>query len=343
MIKKEVKIGSSTITICVNASFQDIQNFGMKRNMVLIIDEDVYKKHKTKFESYLCIKVKAEERFKIQGTVDKIIERLIALNVDKSFMLVGVGGGIASDITGYVASIYKRGLSFGLIPTTILAMVDAAIGGKNGVNVGVFKNIVGTIYQPKFILYDYRFLDTLPRLEWINGFAEIIKHAVIGDESMFKELEGKNFEFYFENRKEIISLIEKNVAIKLSIVEKDETEKGDRYLLNFGHSFGHALENEYGLPHGSAVSIGMILAAKVSKIHTKFPTKEINRLAKLIEQYYLPVYMKFPSEKIMKTMENDKKADGDFIQFVLLKSIGVATVKKIPFAELRQLLPEIQG
>ncbi len=343
MIKKEVTIGSCKVAICNNDLFQNIQNFGNKKNMILVVDEIVYKKHKQKFDPYLCIKIKAEERYKTQATVDDIIKRLIVLNVDKSFILVGVGGGITSDITGYVASIYKRGLSFGLVPTTILAMVDAAIGGKNGVNVGVYKNMVGTIYQPKFILYDYRFLYTLPRLEWINGFAEIIKHAAIRDEDMFEDLEERNLDFYFDNRSEIISLIEKNVALKLNIVEKDETEKGDRYSLNFGHSFGHAIENECGLSHGNAVSIGMILAANVSKEYAKFPPKEIKRLSKLIEKYYLPVRMKLTIEKIMKTMKNDKKADGNFIKFVLLKSIGVSTVKKLSFEELEKLLPVIQG
>ena len=175
-------------------------------------------------------------------------------------MLVGIGGGVITDLTGYVAAIYMRGLSFGFVPTSILAMVDAAIGGKNGIDVGVYKNIIGTIRQPQFLLYDYSLLKSLPQSEWVNGFAEIVKHACIKDARLFNTLRQNSIRSYQRNSKELGALIKKNVHIKASVVQADEFEKGERRLLNFGHTLGHAIENIYKMPHGHAISIGMVAA-----------------------------------------------------------------------------------
>src|SRR5690606_852417 len=142
----------------------------------------------------------AGEQFKVQQTVNEVIEQLIHFGADRQTWLVGVGGGVVTDITGYVAATYMRGIRFGFVPTSILAMVDASIGGKNGIDVGVYKNIVGTIRQPSFLLYDYQFLKTLPETEWINGFAEIIKHACIKDVRMFNELAGRSITYFQKNK-----------------------------------------------------------------------------------------------------------------------------------------------
>ncbi|MBK5271304.1 MAG: 3-dehydroquinate synthase, partial [Bacteroidia bacterium] len=232
---------------------------------VLITDENVYNAHSNRFKGWNTIILKAGEEYKVQATVDAIIEQLIEMEADRKTTLVGVGGGVITDITGYTASVYMRGLRFGFIPTSILALVDASIGGKNGIDVGVYKNMVGIIRQPAFILHDLIFLNTLPQIEWENGFAEIIKHACIKDAAMFRHLEENSFKTYQNRKKSICELIQRNAIIKTKVVQNDEFEKGERRLLNFGHTLGHALENQYELLHGQAVSIGMTYACQISE------------------------------------------------------------------------------
>ena len=145
---------------------------------MLITDEKILLPHAAKFKGWNTVVLKSGEEFKTQETVDSLIDQLIEMGADRQTSLVGIGGGVITDITGYTASVYMRGLNFGFVPTSLLAMVDAAIGGKNGVDIGIYKNMVGTIRQPAFLLYDYSFLTSLPEKEWINGFAEIIKHGM---------------------------------------------------------------------------------------------------------------------------------------------------------------------
>jgi 3-dehydroquinate synthetase len=178
-----------------------------------------------------------------------------------------------------------------------LSMVDASIGGKNGIDTGVYKNMVGTIRQPGFILYDPRLLDSLPQAEWENGFAEVIKHGCILDSAMFRELENRSIRYYRTNKPALKALIERNAILKTRIVQKDEFEKNERRLLNFGHTLGHALENQYELSHGQAISIGMVFAAMVSEALSGF--KQTERLVSLLENYGLPIYAEFDKTKSM--------------------------------------------
>src|SRR5262249_54779473 len=156
--------------------------------------------------------------------------QLIEYNADRKTTLVGIGGGVVTDLTGYAAAVYMRGIRFGFVPTSILAMVDASIGGKNGIDVGLYKKLVCTIRQPEFLVYDYSFLKSLPKNEWVNGFAEIIKHSCIKDVALFKELEKNKLSFYQKNKPALAKLIQRNAAIKSAVVQKDEFEKGDRRL-----------------------------------------------------------------------------------------------------------------
>src|SRR5437762_1439968 len=176
---------------------------------VLITDENVYNAHSKRFKGWNVIVLKAGEENKVQATVDAVIEQLIEMEADRKTTLVGVGGGVITDITGYVASIYMRGLRFGFVPTSLLAMVDASIGGKNGIDVGVYKNMVGIIRQPKFLLYDVSLLKTLPDAEWQNGFAEIIKHACIKDAALFSILEKNDLPGFQKNKKLLSALVER--------------------------------------------------------------------------------------------------------------------------------------
>lgn len=193
MKKITYKFSNSSVDYYLAFGISYLKEIVDKKNTILITDENVYGHHEKRFKGWNTIVLKPGEEHKVQNTVDAVIEELIGMEADRKTTLVGIGGGVVTDITGYVASVYMRGIPFGFVPTSILAMVDASIGGKNGIDVGVYKNMVGVIRQPKFLLYDLAFLNTLPQSEWENGFAEIIKHACIKDAAMFRELESNSF------------------------------------------------------------------------------------------------------------------------------------------------------
>ncbi len=311
-----------------------------KKNTILITDENIFNHHLKKFKNYNTIVLKPGEKFKTQETIDSVIEQLLQFKANKTTTLIGVGGGVITDITGYVASIYMRGINFGFVPTTLLALVDASIGGKNGINKGVYKNMVGTINQPNFILQDLVFLNTLPQAEWQNGFAEIIKHACIKDAKMFYELQSNSVKYYISKKKELCLLIQKNTKLKSLIIEKDLYEKGERKLLNFGHTLGHALENQYQLSHGQAISIGMSFACKLSTEILGF--KQTNKVIDLLSQYELPTKATFNHNKVMQVLSMDKKREHDSVNFILLKKIGKAVIKKISLIELEETLKQFK-
>ena len=321
-----------------DAEFGYLEQIVSKQQTILITDENVFESHPQLFDGWQSIVLPAGEAHKQQATVDYIIGELIQKNADRNTFIVGVGGGVVTDITGYAASIYMRGLKFGFVPTTILAMIDAAIGGKNGVDVGIYKNLVGLIKQPEFLLFDYTLLKTLPHRQWINGFAEVIKHACIKDAEMFAMLEVESIESFQSDKNKLTALIEKNVQIKTSVVVNDEFEKGDRKLLNFGHTLGHAIENLYQLPHGHAVSIGMMAACKISAFVNNFPAADVEKIKTLLEKYHLPTEYVFDKEKIWGVLKMDKKKDSTSMNFILLNTIGHSIIQPIAMSELENLI-----
>jgi len=218
-------------------------------------------------------------------------------------------------------------------------MVDASIGGKNGIDIGVYKNLVGTIRQPEFLLYDNSLLKSLPKEEWTNGFAEIIKHAAIRDAALFRELEKNKPAFYQKDKAALSKLIRRNVVIKSTIVQKDEFEKGDRRLLNFGHTLGHAIENLYELSHGQAISIGMVMACIISEQFTDF--KGTDRVIAILKRYGLPTSAEFDVKQVMNVLRMDKKKVKESMNYVLLDKIGQAGVKVIPIVQLDKMLQSI--
>lgn len=306
---------------------------------VVITDENVFHHHKKRFKGWNAIVLAAGEEHKIQSTADAVIENLVSIGADRKTTLVGVGGGVITDLTGYIASIYMRGIRFGFVPTTLLAMVDASIGGKNGVDVGVYKNLVGNIRQPGFLLYDLIFLSTLPEAEWENGFAEIIKHACIRDLAMFKELEAESLRKYRKTRVPVCELITRNARLKSKIVKADEFETGERRLLNFGHTLGHALENQYELSHGQAISIGMAAAARLSAQLTGF--SETDRVLSLLDKYGLPVNADYDRDAAFDVLVKDKKNERGTMNYVLLQKIGKAIVQPIEINKLKKLLSAV--
>jgi 3-dehydroquinate synthase len=335
---KKVQFSTAATCIYFNAVFKNLHQIVNTKNAVFITDENVFAAHSTKFKNHNTIVLKAGEAFKTQATVDSIIQQLIGFEADRTTTLIGVGGGVVTDITGFVASTYMRGLPFGFVPTTLLALVDASIGGKNGIDIGVYKNIVGVTKQPQFILQDISFLKSLSNAEWQNGFAEIIKHAAIKNATMFAELQQKSIGYYQKSKAALTNLLEKNAGIKLKIVQQDEFEKADRKLLNFGHTLGHALENQYNLSHGQAISIGMTYAAEISTQLVGFKQKEI--LIQTLEKYSLPTYAKFNTGNVMQVLKMDKKRNQDFMNYVLLQKIGKGIVKPIGLKTLENILQQ---
>jgi 3-dehydroquinate synthase len=306
---------------------------------VLITDENVYNAHAKRFKGWDTIILKPGEEYKVQATVDAVINKLIEMEADRKTTLVGVGGGVVTDITGYVASVYMRGLKFGFVPTSILSLVDASIGGKNGIDVGAYKNMVGVIRQPAFILHDMVFPDSLPQVEWENGFAEIIKHACIKDAAMFAELERNSLRTYQGKQSIICNLIQRNAIIKTNVVQKDEFEKGERRLLNFGHTIGHALETQYELLHGQAIAIGMTYACHISEQLTGF--KQTEKVVRVLEKYNLPTYASFNKQKVFNVLKMDKKRERKEMNYVLLEKIGKGVVKSISLKQLEKIIQDL--
>ena len=338
MQKKRFLFSGKETLFYFDAEFSLLEKLVSKEKAIIVTDENLFQAHQRKLKGFNTIVLKPGEQFKVQQTVDVIIDQLILLGADRQTTLIGFGGGVITDLTGYVAGIYMRGIKVGYIPTSLLAMVDAAIGGKNGIDVGVYKNMVGLIRQPSFLIYDYSLLKTLPLAEWKNGFAEIIKHACIKDQKMFIELEQNSIPTYKKNPSLLAKLILRNALIKIKVVQQDEFEKGDRKLLNFGHTLGHAIENMYQLSHGEAISIGMTYAALMSQ-QLKF-YKEAERVIQLLHQYGLPTVADFDAKKAFRVLLKDKKRQDDSINYILLQKTGKGVVQPLLLVQLQEIFKQ---
>lgn len=336
MVKKTFQFTQSKVDYYFAYGMSRLADIVDRKLAVIITDENIYNAHAKKFRNWNCIVLKPGEEYKVQQTVDAVVDELIELGADRQTTLLGIGGGVITDLTGYIASVYMRGIDFGFIPTTLLAMVDASIGGKNGIDVGVYKNMVGIIRQPRFILHDMVFLKSLPKTEWANGFAEIIKHACIKDKAMFEWLESQSPRFFLNRQSAICELVQRNAVLKSKVVQQDEFEKGDRKLLNFGHTLAHALENQYELSHGQAVAIGMTYACHLSSRILSF--RDTERVVELIEKYELPTYAEFDREMAFDVLQKDKKKVRNEMNYVLLEKIGKGVVRKIPMDQLKSII-----
>tara|TARA_X000000950_G_C13827270_1_gene624550 strand:+ start:159 stop:1271 length:1113 start_codon:yes stop_codon:yes gene_type:complete len=309
----------------------------LAKKVVFIIDKKVPIKFKTyfkkKFKNYnlLFLSFNANEKNKSLNIVNNYLNILLSKNFNRSDLIISVGGGITGDVTGFIASIFKRGINFINIPTTLLSQVDAAVGGKTGVNSSHGKNLVGSFYQPKIVICDTSFINSLSKKEMVCGYAEILKHAIIKDYKFFQWLE-KNTKLVLKKKtKELIYAIKKSCEIKMYFVKKDVNEKGLRMILNFGHTFAHAIEvkNNYskGITHGEAVLSGVILATKLSVIKKICSPKTLNRIKNIYIRNNLDfTYKKYSKQssikKLIPYLKNDKKNNDDKINFILLKDIG---------------------
>jgi 3-dehydroquinate synthase len=333
----QIKGKSSTSTLLVGERLQRLDHYISGRPAVIITDPHLLEFYGKDFPRYPVITIGCGETIKTLNTVIRIYEQLVDLEADRSTVIVGIGGGIVCDITGFVASTYMRGVSFGFVASTLLAQVDASVGGKNGVNFGGFKNMVGVFSQPEFVICDMNLLHTLSMPDLLCGFAEIVKHAVIADADMFAYLE-KHWPKALDLDGEVIEkLVHDSVVIKAGVVGRDETEKGERRILNFGHTIGHAIEKTTGAPHGEAVSIGMVAAASIAGRCGLLSENDAARIQSLLSRMNLPTQPIGQREAILSAMRKDKKREGEDILFVLPEGIGKAVVRSLSLSRIRQL------
>jgi 3-dehydroquinate synthase len=261
----------------------------LKPKPILLVDENVLQMHPEQFRAFPCITIPSGESFKTIQTVERIYRELVEMEADRSSLIVGVGGGLATDVAGFVASTFLREVRFGFISTTLLGQVDASIGGKNGVNLDGYKNMVGTIRQPSFVWCDLSLLRSLDRREYVAGLAEVIKYGAIGDRPFLDYLRDHMSLLLGLDTRVLSEVVSRCVSMKAKIVESDEKEAGLRRLLNFGHTFGHAIERSGKLLHGESVSVGMVLAARLSEKLGLLRTGETDLLKELILLAGLPV------------------------------------------------------
>jgi 3-dehydroquinate synthase len=308
------------------------------RQAVIVSDENVTRLFGERFPPAARIVVEAGEGAKRLETAGAVYRRLAELEVDRATLLLGIGGGVVCDLAGFVAATYLRGLPCGLVATTLLAQVDAAIGGKNGVNLERFKNLVGTIRQPEFVICDLDLLQPLPLAEVQCGLAEIVKHALIADAALFERLERNAAPLLALDPQALADAVTSSVRIKTAVVGRDEQERGERRMLNFGHTLGHAIERVRGVSHGAAVSIGMRAAVELSVRKGWLPAPAAERIEGLLTRLGLPVRAEGEPAAIIEALRRDKKREGGRLHMVLLRRIGLAEVVSLPLAEVEAAL-----
>jgi 3-dehydroquinate synthase len=317
----------------------------------IIADENICKIYGAKIKNQIkkgarkveLISFPAGEKSKNWEKVGELARKMIQLGFDRKCCIIALGGGVTGDLAGLVASVFLRGVALIQIPTSLLAMVDSSIGGKTGVDVLEGKNLMGTFYQPRKVITNISFLDTLPESEFLNGLAEVVKHSVIWDRSHFLNIAGNARQILKRDPIILKKIITKTIQIKAEIVMKDEQEARLRRILNFGHTFGHAIEaqSKYKLLHGQAVAMGMHFACRLAE---EFGFSETEKIIRLLKQFKLPVCpdKNYDHGRLLKKMYNDKKSVRGKIYFVLPKKIGEVFFAEVDECNLREHLRSFQ-
>lgn len=271
----------------------------------------------------------AGEENKTLDTVREAYRFLIEEKFDRKDLLIALGGGVVGDVTGFIAATYLRGVDFVQIPTTLLAQADSSIGGKTGVDFDGFKNMVGAFYMPKLVYMNIATLKTLDDRQFYNGFAEVMKHGLIKDGAFYEWLLDKMYEICDRDTDTLLNMVQKSCMVKKLVVEKDPTEKGDRALLNFGHTIGHAIEKakNFTLSHGECVALGSVAAAFISWKHEWLSMEEYYEIRDMFVPFNLPISVEgIDPEEILALTKSDKKVEGSKIKFILLKKVGKAVI-----------------
>jgi 3-dehydroquinate synthase len=293
------------------------------------------------------VTIPAGEAHKTLAMVQTVYDQLLDARVDRNTPVVALGGGVIGDVAGFAAATVLRGVPFVQVPTTLLAMVDASIGGKTGVNHARGKNLIGAFHQPRAVFIDPDVLTTLPPRELRNGLAECIKHDLIRDADGFARLERDINRALSLDADYVTDLVAHNVAIKARVVEADPLERGERAHLNFGHTFAHAMEKvlDYAIPHGEAVAVGIVAAATLSRDLGMIDDNSLRRVTSLIHRAELPMHRRgTDANAVLDAMTSDKKATSGRLRFVLLESIGRATVRDdVPLERVAAVVESVFG
>ena len=295
------------------------------------------------------ISVAAGESSKSASTIEMIYDRLFDFSIERSDIIVALGGGVVGDIAGYVAATFKRGIGYVQVPTTLLAMVDSSVGGKTGINHARGKNMIGAFHQPKFVFTDIDILETLPQRELGCGLAETVKHAVIRDQGFFVELENNTEALASLESVAIMKMVEKNCRIKAEIVSADESESGLRGILNFGHTIGHAIETvlaDRDYHHGEAVALGMVAAARLAVKRSLITLDDCDRIISLLAAFNLPIHItgELPADLLYQAMLHDKKVKDGKLNCVLPTAIGSCVfVDDLAEKEIKEAIGNLGG
>ena len=349
MIKIKIDLTYHSYNIFLKFNiFNDIIDFHKKNykdcKAIIITDQNV-KKHylndltqkfsKNNIKNHQYI-VPAGENSKSFKVLEKLTNKILEKGVNRNDIIYALGGGVVGDLTGFLSSILLRGINFVQIPTTLLSQVDSSVGGKTGINTKAGKNLIGTFFQPSAVFIDPSTLKPLPKEEFLAGYAEVIKYSLIDDKRFFNWLNKNSKETLHLNTRNLVQIISKCIKKKAKIVKLDEKENNYRMLLNLGHTFGHAIENElnYSIKHGEAVSVGMLMAMKLSNKLNYASKEDFHLLENLLKKTKLPTRLKdlslkkWDSNKILKNMQSDKKTYKGKINFILCKGIGKTFIKQ---------------
>ncbi|MBN1108018.1 MAG: 3-dehydroquinate synthase [Bacteroidales bacterium] len=329
-----IETPDSLSAILVGARWEAVTKLLPQGDVVIVTDANLFNLYGNRFPRFPVLKLKPGEDSKKLPVIQKLTTEMLRLGFDRTVFILAIGGGVVCDVAGFLASVYMRGVRCGYISTSLLAQVDASTGGKTGVNLGRIKNVIGTFRQPEFVICDTTMLRTLPDTEYMSGLAELIKTGLIGDRSIIDILENNQAAVLGRDRELLTDLVARSVRFKASVVAKDEKEGGIRRILNFGHTFGHAIELHQSVPHGFAVAAGMEIAARFSLEKKYIGVKVYDRIIRLLRQYGFHGEFKVTPRRVRELISHDKKKSGDMISFVFLKGIGKAEVKKLPVDEI---------
>jgi 3-dehydroquinate synthase len=333
---EKIVINTATVKseILIGERWTNLIKYVPDGNVVIITDDNIQKLYGSEFPGLPVLAVTPGEKSKNLEVINDLAGKLLNLGIDRNGFIIGIGGGVVCDLAGFLASVYMRGIRFGFVSTSLLSQVDASVGGKNGVNVGPVKNIIGNFRQPEFVICDPAMLKTLPDDEYLSGLAELIKMGVICDADLFETLEHNADAVLSRDYDLLADLIKRSVNLKAKVVTEDEKEIGIRKILNFGHTFGHAIEALTGLKHGYAIAAGMIISADISVELEILSQIERDRLKKLLETFKLLINYNVNSDHIKALILQDKKKYGGTMDFVFLEQTGKALVKRIPVEKL---------